>query len=89
MSKKEFIKRVAVMRAPFINFRIDPSIPYLNCYCVIKEAHVFKNKFIAGSTRMMRREYLAGETDRYYERESKMKAKFTKWLGGEKQNVIV
>ncbi len=82
MTKHKFTKKVLTMEHPLMEEGSSPGSArdLLDCYIIVSDRENFVNKFCTESVQLLRREYQAGKSERYLDREKKLKLKYEKWL---------
>jgi len=80
MTKKEFIRRVHLMKLPIMEFKSDKSCAFINCFCLVWDGDNWRNKFIPQRAQLSWAEYVGEKIYQYNYREEKMKLKLKKWL---------
>jgi len=80
MDKTEFMRRISCMAAPVMKTDACPDYDLLSCYVLIYDKERPVVKFCPEYVKLTSNEYRARELQKYFEREEKFKAKYTRWL---------
>jgi len=80
MTKSEFMEKINKMAHPVISeFSSDDRDLLTTCW-LIEDKNDFRNKFCTPAVKLKRKEWLSGDLESFYKRESLARGKYTRWI---------